>query len=101
MYLLQAVTLTTTKVILAVAHYFVRESITAFFIFETLIWLCYYNFLICCYLKMNCILYSGLVAKYNQISQINVDTTAHCPNTTFVIHLLIQLSIKSLTRQCC
>ena len=50
---------------------------------------------------MNCILYSGLVAKYNQISQINVDTTAHCPNTTFVIHLLIQLSIKSLTRQCC
>ena len=27
---------------------------------------------------MNCILYSGLVTKYNQISQ-NVDTAAHCP----------------------
>ena len=29
---------------------------------------------------MNCILYSGLITKYNQISQ-NVDTTAHCPIT--------------------
>ena len=29
---------------------------------------------------MNCLLYSGLLTKYNQISQ-NVDTTAHCPIT--------------------
>ena len=29
---------------------------------------------------MNCILYRGLVTKYNQISQDN-DTTAHCPST--------------------
>ena len=29
---------------------------------------------------MNCILYTDLVTKYNQISQ-NVYTTAHCPIT--------------------
>ena len=31
--------------------------------------LCYENFLIWWYLKMNCALYSGLVTKYNQISR--------------------------------
>ena len=36
-YLLQEITLTTVKVILAVAHYFVKLNITAFFVFETLI----------------------------------------------------------------
>ena len=30
--------------------------------------------------KMNCVLYSSLVTKSNQISK-NVDTTAHCPIT--------------------
>ena len=35
MNLLQAVTLTTTKVILAAAHYFVREVLLLFFVFET------------------------------------------------------------------
>ena len=29
---------------------------------------------------MNCVLYSSLVTKYNQISQ-NVDNTVHCPLT--------------------
>ena len=37
MYLLQAITLTTAKVILAVAQYFVKQNITAFFVFVTLI----------------------------------------------------------------
>ena len=27
---------------------------------------------------MNCVLYSSLIMKYNQVSQ-NVDTTAQCP----------------------
>ena len=29
---------------------------------------------------MNCVLYSNLVKKYNEICQ-NIDTTAHCPIT--------------------
>ena len=32
---------------------------------------------------MICILHSGLVTKYNQISQ-TVDATAHCPITIFL-----------------
>ena len=37
MYLLQAVSLTTAKVILAVAHYFVKQILLFFCFFETLI----------------------------------------------------------------
>lgn len=39
-------------------------------------------------LKMNCILYSSLVMKYNQISQ-NVDTNSHCQITR--THFFISL----------
>ena len=37
----------------------------------------FFNMLI---IKINCVLYSGLVTKQNQISQ-NIYTTAHCPIT--------------------
>ena len=46
---------------------------------------------------MNCIFYSGVVMKYNQISQ-NIDTTGHCTITTDLLKAQAILSDTTVRR---